>query len=81
MHLQSTGPPRLEDACYGRVGVMRLFQGQNDALLSVRTKPRVDNFAVPNFRFHPLSYTATIVGTLALCLFHGHNSAIRPEWE
>ena len=35
-----------------------LSQGHNDALPSLGTEPRVDNFAIANLRFHPLRCTA-----------------------
>ena len=49
-----------------QIGKKCLSHGHNDALSSLNTKPRVDNFAATNSRSHPLSSTAATGGILAL---------------
>ena len=77
-----TESPRRIDAWprYGSVGVICLFQKQNDALPSSGTAARFGIHAVANLHSYPLSCTDAIIGILAFSAFSKSTTAQYAQW-
>ena len=57
-----------------------LSQGHINTMPCSRTELRVDNLAVVNLHYYPLSCTAASRDIDVNCVFQEHNSALCPAW-